>query len=102
VQKKAAQGTATKKGSARRTDDSGAGGTGAAEVGQDRLALVRNLIEAFAKELEGKQRKQRTSGVAELARLLALEKELSESTEAVREIKVTWVESGPAESSKSE
>ena len=65
----------------------------------DRLALVRELILKLADDLKRDTTKSR---VAELARLLTLEKELSEGTEAVREIKVTWVESGPAESSKSE
>ena len=65
----------------------------------DRLELVRELILKLAASLKKDTTK---SGVAELARLLALEKDLSEGTETVREIKVTWVESGPAESSKSE
>jgi hypothetical protein len=64
----------------------------------NRLTLVRKLIAKFAGDLEHGQRQ---SGVSELAKLIALEKELAESRESVREIKVTWVEPDPAESSKS-
>ena len=72
---------------------------GVARKSGDRLALVRELITAWAEKLQTSEGK---SGVAELARLIALEKELAESTDTVREIRVTWVEPSPAESSKSE
>lgn len=56
---------------------------------KNRLKLVRGLITTWSEQLENDKSK---SGVAELIRLLALEKELTPSDEAVREIKVTWVE----------
>lgn len=65
----------------------------------DRLALVRQLILKLAGELKNETSK---SGVTELARLIALEKELADSTESVREVKVTWVEPDPVDCSKSE
>ncbi len=55
----------------------------------DRLTLVRKLIAKWGNELE---REQTKTGVAELIRLLVLEKELASSNETIREIKVTWVE----------
>ena len=64
-----------------------------------RLSMVRDLIEKWSQELAKKTTK---SGVAELIRLLALEKELSASNQAIREIKVSWVEPETTESSKSE
>jgi hypothetical protein len=96
-------------GNNRATDESAAGGRRAAasKAGKppqtddlDRLSLVRGMIldctvKAHAK---GGQR----SGVADLVRLLALEKELSESEQTTQEIKVTWVEPDTVESSKSE
>lgn len=66
---------------------------------KDRLALVRLLIESWLVELSAKKTK---SGVAELVRLLALEKELSASDQVIREIRVSWVEPHTTESSKSE
>ena len=65
----------------------------------DRLSLVRSLITKWSQTLEGDLSK---SGVAELIRLLGLERELSATGETVREIKVTWVEPTATESSKSE
>ena len=69
------------------------------EVDDDRLTMVRKLIVKWATDIQAANGKP---GVAELTRLLALEKELSEGRETVREIKVTWVEPSPTESSKSE
>ena len=65
----------------------------------DRLSLVRSLIEKWSTKIEADVSK---AGVTELIRLLSLEKELSETTETVREIKVTWVEPTETESSTSE
>ena len=66
-------------------------GTPAKPRRRNRLSLVRSLIEKWAAELE-KETASKT-GVAELVRLLALEKELTASKqEQVREIRVTWVE----------
>lgn len=56
----------------------------------DRLSLVREMIlERIAK---GRSKDGQRSGVTDLIRLLALEKELSESEQTTQEIKVTWVE----------
>jgi hypothetical protein len=60
-----------------------------------RIELVRELIEIWATEIVKDPKK---TGVAELIRLLSLEKELGGTTEAVKEIKVTWVEPTTAES----
>ncbi len=72
---------------------------GKAHGHKSRLSMVRALIETWSKELEQHKTK---SGVAELIRLLTLEKELSVTNQAVREIKVSWVEPKATESSKSE
>ncbi len=66
---------------------------------ESRLVLVRKLIEKLGNDLEAKVTK---TGVAELVRLLALEKELGGGQDTVREIKVTWIEPIATESSKSE
>jgi hypothetical protein len=64
---------------------------------RNRLSLVRSLIEKWAAELEKKNATK--TGVVELVRLLALEKELTASKqEQVREIRVTWVEPTTTES----
>ena len=65
----------------------------------DRLATVRNLIGMWEEKL---QKEMSKGGVAELIRLFGLEKEMSETRETVKEIKVTWVEPTEPESSKSE
>jgi hypothetical protein len=57
----------------------------------NRLTLVRSMIRRLKSELESGEGTSK-SGVAELIRLIALEKELSGETEHVREIRVTWVE----------
>jgi hypothetical protein len=66
---------------------------------KNRLTMVRSLIDKWSEQLGESATK---SGVAELVRLLALEKELSASKESIREIKVSWVEPKATESSKSE
>ena len=67
---------------------------------RNRLSIVRSLIEKWAAELE-KETATKT-GVTELARLLALERELTASKqEQVREIRVTWVEPETTESKRS-
>ena len=72
-------------------------GTPAKPRRRNRLSFVRSLIEKWAAELE-KETASKT-GVAELVRLLALEKELTASKqEQVREIRVTWVEPTVTES----
>ena len=57
----------------------------------NRLTLVRSMIRRLKSELESDKGTSK-SGVAELIRLIALEKELSGETEQVREIRVKWVE----------
>jgi hypothetical protein len=54
----------------------------------NRLTLVRSMIRRLKNELEEGSK----TGVAELIRLIALERELAGETEHVREIKVSWVE----------
>ncbi len=66
----------------------------------NRLGMVRSLIEKCAAEMEG--RKPTKLLLSEFVRLLALERDLAGENEAVREIKVTWVEPSGTESSKSE
>ena len=65
----------------------------------DRLATVRNLIGKWEEKIQEDVTK---GGVTELIRLFGLEKEMSETRETAKEIKVTWVEPTEAESSKSE
>lgn len=65
---------------------------------RNRLTLVRSLITQWATKLE---ENSSNTGVTELIRLLALEKELAGNRQEVREIRVTWVEP-TVESSKSE
>ena len=66
---------------------------------RNRLSMVRMLIDKWSTELGAKPQK---SGVAELVRLLTLEKEMSANREMIREIRVTWVEPKRTESPKSE
>lgn len=66
----------------------------------NRLPMVRSLIAKCAAEME--EAKPTKSLLSEFVRLLALEKELAGENEAVREIKVTWVEPVATELSKSE
>ena len=61
----------------------------------NRLRLVRQMIRQYTDQLSVKDGPK--SGVGELIRLIALERELAGETENVREIKVTWVEPKPAE-----
>jgi hypothetical protein len=72
-------------------------GRPAALRGRNRLPLVRSLIEKWAGKMETEGASK--TGVAELVRLLVLEKELTASNqEQVREIRVTWVEPRTTES----
>ncbi len=64
-----------------------------------RLKMVRRLIAKWAADLEEHPGK---AGVTELVRLLSLEKELSETREDIKEIKVSWVDPKSAEPSGSE
>lgn len=61
----------------------------------NRLRLVRQMIRKLASDATGKDGSK--SGVAELIRLIGLERELAVETENVREIKVTWVEPAATE-----
>ena len=63
---------------------------------ESRLAMVRRLVDTLSNALDTNMTK---TGVAELIRLLALEKELGGDQETVREIKVTWIEPIATESS---
>jgi transcription termination factor NusB len=63
----------------------------------DRLKLVRAMIQQCT-TVEGAGTNKPV--VAELIRLLALEKELSEEHQVVREIRVQWVEPTETESPK--
>jgi hypothetical protein len=63
----------------------------------DRLKLVRAMIQQCARVEGGGTNKPM---IAELIRLLALEKELSEEQQVVREIRVQWVEPTETESQK--
>ena len=62
-----------------------------------KLWMVRKLIRQCFDEATSSK-----SGVAELIRLIALERELADETESIREIKVTWVEPSKTAPSKSE
>lgn len=63
---------------------------------RNRLSIVRSLIEKWAADLEKKPTK---TGIAELAKLLTLERELSvKKQDEIREVKVTWVEPKATES----
>jgi hypothetical protein len=77
-------------------DDKPNGGDGDGPI--DRLALVRQMIRRCTEEMD-KGAASTKSVVAEVIRLLALEKELAEEQEAIREIRVTWVE--PTETASS-
>ena len=100
--KKAAAGHAAGKTKRRIANSrSGSKGSGAGRTAgkQNRLSLVRSLISKWGKKIEDDVTK---AGVTELIRLLSLEKELSETTDTVREIRVTWVEPTETELSISE
>jgi hypothetical protein len=77
----------------------GRNGESVSGPGLSRLSMVRLLIDKWSQELTDKPTKP---GVAELVKLLTLEKELSASKETIREIRVTWVEPKITESSKSQ
>jgi hypothetical protein len=65
-----------------------------------KLWFVRKAIRRCMAEVD-KPESQAKSVVAELIRLIALERELAEETEAIREIKVTWVDPSETAPSKS-
>lgn len=56
----------------------------------NRLRLVRQMIRRCVAQMQGKDAMK--GGVAELVRLLSLERELADEAESIREVKVTWVE----------
>ena len=61
----------------------------------NRLRLIRQMIRQYTEQVSAEGGPK--TGVGELIRLIALERELAGETENVREIKVTWVEPKPAE-----
>ena len=65
-----------------------------------KLWSIRKAIRRCLDEVDNTE-SQAKSVVAELIRLIALERELAEETEAIREIKVTWVEPSETAPSKS-